>query len=77
MMAGWTGFTTGNLNNRSCYIPLSDVIKGNARLSPSDRKWQRLLAGTGQPSFINEETQEAVDYETKNPPKEKVKATVL
>jgi len=24
-MAGFTGFTSGNVNNKSCYIPLSKI----------------------------------------------------
>jgi 6-phosphofructokinase 1 len=57
MMSGWTGFTVGLVNNRTCLIPLSEVadIKIPTKVTPHDRAWQRLLASTGQPSFVNEE----------------------
>jgi len=56
-MAGWTGFTVGMVNNRTCYIPLHEVTNPEkpVNISPNDRAWQRLLASTGQPSFLNDE----------------------
>ncbi|EGR34352.1 phosphofructokinase, putative [Ichthyophthirius multifiliis] len=56
-MAGFTGFTVGHINNKLSYIPLGEITKvGNIRqIQPQDRAWQRLLASTGQPSFLNEE----------------------
>jgi len=68
MMGGWTGFTTGLLNNRTAWIPLTDIadIKEPVKISPNDRAWQRLLASSGQPSFINEEnTPPRKDWEIK------------
>ena len=55
MMSGWTGFTVGNLHSRGCYIPIVDVINRKRTIEGSNRAWQRLLASTGQPSFINNE----------------------
>ena len=53
-MSGWTGFTVGTVCDRSCYIPLTEITNGKRSIEPMDRSWQRLLASTGQPSFINE-----------------------
>lgn len=52
-MAGFTGFCSGTVNNRTAYIPLKLITEGNNRVSPSSTRWQRLLAATGQPSFLN------------------------
>jgi len=54
-MAGWTGFTVGVVNNRTVWIPLNDIVNPTTlvKIKPDDRGWQRLLASTGQPSFIN------------------------
>lgn len=56
-MGGWTGFTIGMVNNRTCYIPLDEVTQpaNPVNIAPDDRAWQRLLASTGQPSFLNDE----------------------
>lgn len=54
-MAGFTGFTVGHVNNSVCMIPLEAIENaGKNRLVPNYRGWQRLLASTGQPSFLNE-----------------------
>jgi len=57
MMSGWTGFTIGIVNNRACMIPITAIadIKIPTIIQANDRAWQRLLASTGQPSFINKE----------------------
>lgn len=52
-MVGFTGFCSGTVNNRTAYIPLNLITTGNNRVSPSSTRWQRLLAATGQPSFLN------------------------
>ncbi|KAL4469541.1 hypothetical protein ABPG74_004794 [Tetrahymena malaccensis] len=56
-MAGFTGFTVGHVNNRLCYIPLDEICKEGSgrRIKAEDRAWQRLLASTGQPSFLKKE----------------------
>lgn len=80
MMAGWTGFSSGNVNNRPCYIPISELTKRTQKIAPEDRGWQRLLASTGQPSFINEETKVAEAFEKtlkKEKKLEKVKEIAL
>jgi len=53
-MSGWTGFTVGTVCDRSCYIPLTEITNGKRSIEPMDRAWQRLLASTGQPSFLND-----------------------
>jgi len=54
-MAGFTGFTLGSINNRGAMIPISEITKASRRVEPSDRSWQRLIAATGQPAFLNDE----------------------
>lgn len=54
-MSGWTGFTIGNVHDRTCYIPLTEIISRKNQIDTNDRSWQRLLASTGQPSFLNDE----------------------
>lgn len=60
MMAGYTGIAIGVVNNRTCILPLSEVNSGlyPTTIRPNDRAWQRLLASTGQGSFINEASEE-------------------
>ncbi|EAR97364.2 6-phosphofructokinase (macronuclear) [Tetrahymena thermophila SB210] len=57
LMAGFTGFSIGHVHNKTCFIPLEEMLSGNYRnrIVASNKNWQRLLASTGQPSFINEE----------------------
>jgi len=55
-MSGYTNFGIGHLKNRIAMIPLDEMYKAEKfHLKPSDENWQRLLATTGQPSFINNE----------------------
>lgn len=58
-MAGFTGFSAGHVNNKVAYIPIEDIVsekyKYAKRIQPNDRVWQRLIASTGQPSFLNDE----------------------
>ncbi|KAG8076714.1 hypothetical protein GUJ93_ZPchr0006g44434 [Zizania palustris] len=49
-MAGYTGFTVGQVNGRHCYIPITE--KQN-KVSITDRMWARLLSSTNQPSFLS------------------------
>ena len=56
-MAGWTAFTSGLLNNRACMIPVEEVCSKTVKIQSNDRAWQRLLANTGQPSFLNTESE--------------------
>jgi len=59
-MSGFTGFTIGNVGNRTCMIPLSEITNPSKpnTIQSNDRAWQRLLASTGQPSFLNDEDAE-------------------
>ena len=58
-MAGFTGFSVGHVNNKTVFIPIDEIVSKNYanKILPCDRTWQRLLASTGQPSFINDEDQ--------------------
>ncbi len=31
-MAGYTGFTVGHVNNRTCYIPIDMITQGTRRI---------------------------------------------
>ena len=57
-MAGFTGFSVGHVNNHVVLIPLSEMNSGKYtnRILANDRHWQRLLASTGQPSFLNDQS---------------------
>ncbi len=53
-MAGFTNFTCGIIRGISVNLPIDLVANGEKnRLHYEDRGWQRLLASTGQPSFLN------------------------
>ncbi len=53
-MAGFTNFTCGIIRGTSVNLPIELVAHGDKnRLAYEDRGWQRLLASTGQPSFLN------------------------
>lgn len=53
-MAGFTNFTSGIIRGVSVNLPVELVANGDKnRLVYDDRAWQRLLASTNQPSFIN------------------------
>ena len=50
-MAGYTGFTTGLVNNRMVYLPIPQVVSASPRsLNPFGQTWERVLAMTGQPN---------------------------
>lgn len=53
-MAGFTNFTCGIIRGISVNLPIELVGDGQKnKIEYKDRAWQRLLAGTGQPSFVN------------------------
>eukprot|EP01022_Parablepharisma_sp_SALTPOND_P032066 TRINITY_DN826_c0_g2_i1.p2 TRINITY_DN826_c0_g2~~TRINITY_DN826_c0_g2_i1.p2 ORF type:complete len:531 (-),score=66.17 TRINITY_DN826_c0_g2_i1:6503-8095(-) len=53
-MAGFTNFTCGIIRGTSVNLPIDLVANGEKnKLMYDDRGWQRLLASTGQPSFLN------------------------
>ncbi|KAJ8772340.1 hypothetical protein K2173_027517 [Erythroxylum novogranatense] len=49
-MAGYTGFTVGQVNSRHAYIPIARVTETNT-VKLTDRTWARVLASTNQPTF--------------------------
>jgi len=56
LMCGYTNFAIGHLKNRVAMVPIDQTLSNQKYcLKPSDENWQRLLATTGQPSFINDE----------------------
>ena len=49
-MAGYTGFTSGIVNNRSVMIPIPVITRTSPSfLDPTGRTWARVLAATRQP----------------------------
>ncbi|XP_015694108.2 ATP-dependent 6-phosphofructokinase 3-like [Oryza brachyantha] len=52
-MAGYTGFTAGQVNGRHCYIPFYRITEKQNKVSITDRMWARLLSSTNQPSFLS------------------------
>ena len=56
-MAGYTSFTVGHINQTVAMIPISSIGKPN-RVTKDNRSWQRVLAYTGQPYFLNQELKE-------------------
>lgn len=48
-MAGYTGFTSAMVNNRTCMIPMSVIVKCSpTHLEPSGRTWERVTRSTHQ-----------------------------
>lgn len=62
-MAGYTGFTTGLVNNRMVYLPIPQLVSTSPRsLNPLGQTWERVLAMTGQPNTAGEiDEHEGVD----------------
>ena len=56
LMCGYTCFASGHVANKNVMIPLHELVSGNycTKVAKHSRDWQRLLATTGQPSFLNE-----------------------
>jgi 6-phosphofructokinase 1 len=53
-MAGFTNFTSGSIREVSVNLPIDLIANGEKnKLVYEDRAWQRLLASTNQPSFID------------------------
>lgn len=54
-MCGYTSFASGHVANKNVMIPLQEFISGHysTRIGRNSPEWQRLLATTGQPSFLN------------------------
>jgi len=55
-MAGFTGFSTGLVNNRVVYLPIPQLVSTSPRsLNPNGQTWERILAMTGQPNTVGDE----------------------
>lgn len=54
-MCGYTNFVCGHFAMRNGMVPLPEMMqrKNKYQLKPEDEDWQRLLATTGQPNFLN------------------------
>ena len=53
-MAGYTGFSTGLVNNRMVYIPIPRLVESSPRvMDPNGRTWERVRAMTRQPQKNN------------------------
>ncbi len=51
-MAGYTAFSTGLVNNRVVYIPITRLVATSPRvMDPHGRTWERVLTMTLQPNF--------------------------
>lgn len=49
--AGFTGFSTGLVNNRVVYLPIPHLVSTSPRsLNPFGQTWERVLTMTGQPN---------------------------
>uniref|UniRef100_I1PZN0 ATP-dependent 6-phosphofructokinase n=1 Tax=Oryza glaberrima TaxID=4538 RepID=I1PZN0_ORYGL len=62
-MAGYTGFTVGQVNGRHCYIPFYRITEKQNKVSITDRMWARLLSSTNQPSFLSKKDVEDAKME--------------
>ena len=62
-MCGYTNFVSGHIGPRNTWVPVGEMLSENYTipLQPQDESWQRLLAMTGQPSFLNGEDEFAKD----------------
>ena len=49
-MAGYTAFSTGLINNRVVFIPITRLVATSPRvMDPIGRTWERVLSMTRQP----------------------------
>lgn len=57
-MAGFTGCVIGKVNKSIALIRTSEILdeKYSTQILPTDANWLKLLAATGQPSFIADES---------------------
>jgi hypothetical protein len=55
LMCGYTNFVCGHFAMRNGMVPIPEMMdrRNKYQLRPEDEDWQRLLATTGQPNFIN------------------------
>jgi 6-phosphofructokinase 1 len=53
-MAGFSGFSTGLVNNRLVYIPIQAIVENSPRrMNPRGRTYERILAITHQPDPLS------------------------
>lgn len=53
-MAGYTGFTSAMINNRTVFIPMEVIVKTSpTKLEPKGRTWERVTRSTHQ--YVEEE----------------------
>jgi len=50
-MAGFSGFTVGQLNHKFVYIPIREVTRQSRKVNTKSRMYCRMLLNTGQPDF--------------------------
>jgi len=56
-MAGFTGFTSGLVNNRTALLPINAITEKSPKLmNKSGRTWSRVVQITKQPDPINRKT---------------------
>lgn len=64
-MAGYTSFSAGLCNNRSVYLPISELLALSPRkIRPNGRTIERVLAVTGQPLMEEKEGEAKEGEET-------------
>jgi 6-phosphofructokinase 1 len=51
-MAGFTGFLVGHVNKALAMIPVEVLFGKKGVVNVKGKAWQRMLAGTGQPDFM-------------------------
>jgi len=52
VMAGYTGFTVGKVDQRHVMLPIHAITRGGARIMDKSGRWfERLLMSTGQPDL--------------------------
>lgn len=49
--AGYTDTTVGLINTHYVLLPIPTIIQAPRRVNPKGRRWNRLIAATGQPSL--------------------------
>ena len=53
-MSGYTAFAAGIVNNRTCYIPIQELVENSPKcMNPRGRTWERVLCITRQPNTTN------------------------
>jgi 6-phosphofructokinase 1 len=67
-MAGFTGFSTGLVNNRLVYLPIPQLVASSPRkMNPNGSAWGRIVAMTGQPNTATSVVEEEDDFSLAEP----------